>query len=84
MKAFSKIFLLLVIVALPSCAVEMEMRVDAKRYMAIADAHRAYVAADNNLTPQQKQDRFDLLLAWKNSFPAGYLTNATTSTQPSR
>lgn len=49
------------------------MKADALRYKAIAEPHRTYVQNDPTLTTQQKQDRFDLLTAWKNSFPAGYL-----------
>lgn len=34
-------------------------------YRAIAPAHRRYVEADQSLTAQQRQDRFDLLEAWR-------------------
>lgn len=72
MKKFLPI-LFLCLMALPSCAVEAEIRADALRYKAIAEPHRIYVQNDPNLTPIQKQDRLDLLTAWKNSFPEGYL-----------
>lgn len=68
-----KKFAILLVLALPSCALDSEMKADALRYKAIAEPHRTYVQNDPTLTTQQKQDRFDLLTAWKNSFPAGYL-----------
>lgn len=68
-----KIFPFLLVLMLPSCVLDSEMKADALRYKAIAEPHRKYVEKDETLTTQQKQDRYDLLLAWKNSFPAGYL-----------
>lgn len=63
----------LIFLSCPSCVLDTEMKADALRYKAIAPDHRRYIESDPTLTAQQKQDRYDLLLAWKNSFPEGYL-----------
>lgn len=57
MKKFALILLL------ASCTGPNE--VERSTYTAIAPAHRAYVEADQTLTVEQKQARFDLLESWR-------------------
>lgn len=52
--------------ALTSCTpVQAYVQADRATYEAIAPPHARYVAADASLSPEQKQDRQDLLDTWR-------------------
>lgn len=58
--------LLLCVAALTSCTpVQAYVQADRATYEAIAPPHARYVAADASLSPEQKQDRQDLLDTWR-------------------
>lgn len=56
-------FLLALLLA--SCTPREYVSADRLTYEAVAPAHAAYVQADPQLTPDQKQARLDLLQSWR-------------------
>lgn len=63
--------LLLCVAALTSCTpVQSYVAADRATYEAIAPAHARYVAQDAALSPEQKQDRRDLLDTWRKRLEA--------------
>lgn len=57
--------------ALASCTpTQVYVEADRATYEAIAPAHTRYVAADASLSPEQRQDRRDLLDTWRKRIEA--------------